>query len=164
MTNDKKRLEADIVTISTVILNNVDLFPADRKDLTAILERLLPQKENPMPEQNNDDILRNTYDEDKYRDVVSKQTDLEKYEISEDMQKRLDNDFAYHPPTPDQIARYPHIRSEAKALAVTLCKLCPPSRELSLALTHLEEAVMFANASIARNETTNGFPEDDERS
>ena len=29
---------------------------------------------------------------------------------------------------------------------------CPDSRELSLALTNLEQAVFWANASIARNE------------
>ena len=29
---------------------------------------------------------------------------------------------------------------------------CPDSRELSVALTKLEEAVMWANAAIARNE------------
>jgi hypothetical protein len=30
--------------------------------------------------------------------------------------------------------------------------MTPVSREQSLALTHLEEVVMFANAAIARNE------------
>jgi hypothetical protein len=30
--------------------------------------------------------------------------------------------------------------------------LCPGSRELSLAITKLEEAVFWANAAIARNE------------
>lgn len=29
--------------------------------------------------------------------------------------------------------------------------LCPDSRELSLAITKLEEAIMWANASIARS-------------
>ena len=45
------------------------------------------------------------------------------------------------------------IRSSGKAMARTILKLTPQSRERSLALTKLEEAVMWANAAIARNET-----------
>jgi len=68
--------------------------------------------------------------------------------------KRLENDHTYHPPIPElaQAERYGTIRGEIKNLAVRLLTLCPPSRELSLALTHLEEAVFCANAAIARNE------------
>lgn len=36
--------------------------------------------------------------------------------------------------------------------AVWLLGICPDSRELSTALTKLEEAVFWANAAIARNE------------
>lgn len=60
--------------------------------------------------------------------------------------------FTYHPPRGDQKERYEEIRERAYALAYNLDKLCPDSREKSLAMTHLEEAVMWANASIARNE------------
>lgn len=66
---------------------------------------------------------------------------------------QVDKAFTYHPPKPDQVPRYTRIRDEAKALALRLASDCPPSRELSLALTHLEDAVMWANAAIARNET-----------
>lgn len=66
--------------------------------------------------------------------------------------KRLDKDFTYHPPKGDQPARYQEIRAKARSLAVIICKLCPESRERSIALTKLEEASMWANASIARNE------------
>lgn len=65
--------------------------------------------------------------------------------------KRLDNDYIYHAPTEDQVVKYNQIRSQAKDLAITFVNLCPESRELSVALTHLEEAVMQANAAIARN-------------
>jgi hypothetical protein len=58
--------------------------------------------------------------------------------------------FTYHPPTPDQIKKYSTIRLYAKTLADTLVALCPPSRELSLAMTKLEECVMHANSAIAR--------------
>lgn len=66
----------------------------------------------------------------------------------EDMKKR----FTYHPPKEDQPARYTELREMIKTIALTICAYCPESRERSLALTHLEEAVFWANASIARNE------------
>jgi hypothetical protein len=44
------------------------------------------------------------------------------------------------------------LRDATKNLAHLIINLTPSSREQSLALTHLEEAVMFANAAIARNE------------
>ena len=69
-------------------------------------------------------------------------------------EKRLDNDFVYHAPKPDQIPRYEQIRNAGKELAHLLLTLCPPSRELSLALTHIETANFYANASIARNENS----------
>ena len=60
--------------------------------------------------------------------------------------------FAYHAPSDGQPARYERIRAEARDLAVTLDGLCPESRELDLAMTSLEQAVMWANAAIARRE------------
>lgn len=42
------------------------------------------------------------------------------------------------------------VAAEARSLAMTVCGLCPDSRERSLALTRLEESVMWARASIAR--------------
>lgn len=65
---------------------------------------------------------------------------------------QLDNNYSYHAPKGDQIARYEAIRSKAKELAHMLDELCPNSREKSVAMTNLETAVMWANASIARNE------------
>ena len=70
----------------------------------------------------------------------------------------LDKRFAYHKPVHDQPERYTHIRQAAGGLAHWLMSNCPASRELSLALTHLEETVMWANASIARNEPHVGKP------
>lgn len=60
--------------------------------------------------------------------------------------------FTYHQPKDDQPKRYEAIRNKAKEMACMLNDLCPESRERSLALTKLEESVMWANASIARNE------------
>ena len=64
----------------------------------------------------------------------------------------LENVFTYHKPKGDQQERYEDIRGEAKGLAAAIICLSPESRERSLALTKLEEAVMWANAGIARNE------------
>lgn len=64
----------------------------------------------------------------------------------------LQNRFTYHKPLPGQPERYEEIRAKGYELASLLSEKCPPSGELSLALTHLEEAIMWANASIARNE------------
>ena len=64
----------------------------------------------------------------------------------------IDNRFTYHAPKGDQAARYEKLRDSAKVLAVFIFENCPDSRERSLALTKLEEAIMWANASIARNE------------
>jgi hypothetical protein len=60
--------------------------------------------------------------------------------------------FTYHKPFGSQPERYVAIRDKAKELAYLILNACPGSRERSLALTKLEEASMWANASIARNE------------
>lgn len=77
---------------------------------------------------------------------------MPKYGIDPKMAERLNNDFTYHSPFGDQPERYEKIRGMAKALAITICENTPPSREQSVALTHLDIVVMEANAAIARNE------------
>lgn len=62
------------------------------------------------------------------------------------------NVFTYHTPTGTQADRYAALRAKAKELADLVQSLCPPSRESALALTNLQQAVMWANASIAINE------------
>ena len=66
--------------------------------------------------------------------------------------KMLATNFLYHAPKDDQPARYELIRGRCKFLAEALIGFVPPSRELSLALTKLEEVCFWANAGIARNE------------
>ena len=63
----------------------------------------------------------------------------------------LKNRFTYHAPQGDQAQRYEKLRFNGHNLAEMINELCPESREKSLAITKLEEAVMWANASIARN-------------
>lgn len=68
----------------------------------------------------------------------------------------LRNRFTYRSPQGDQPRRYELIRSAALAYALDLNELCPDSREKSLAITALEEVVMWSNAAIARNESNGG--------
>lgn len=76
------------------------------------------------------------------------------YLESFDQAKQREKAFTYHPPQPGQPARYEAIRGAAKQLSQLLNQSCPPSRELSLAQTKLEEAAFYANAAIARNEAS----------
>jgi len=64
---------------------------------------------------------------------------------------QIERAFKYHPPSGDQPQRYERLRAKAKELALLIQELCPASREASLALTHIENASMWANASIARH-------------
>lgn len=64
----------------------------------------------------------------------------------------IENNFTYHAPDLDKLTRHQTIRDSAKDLAYVFDRLCPDSRERSLAMTKLEEAVMWANTSIARHQ------------
>lgn len=63
----------------------------------------------------------------------------------------IDHIYRYHAPTPEKVPVYVRLREAAAALATQIVNECPDSRERSVALTHLETAVMWANASIARS-------------
>ncbi|AJK28055.1 hypothetical protein M5W70_09205 [Paenibacillus larvae] len=67
------------------------------------------------------------------------------------MNTQIENNFKYHAPKPEQTEKYTAIREKAKELAYLVDDLCPNSREKSLALTNLEQAVMWANAALTRN-------------
>lgn len=74
------------------------------------------------------------------------------YQPSDADKKKIANNFTHHAPTTEQTLRYEAVRELTGGLASTLTELCPPSRELSLALTNLEQVMFWANAAIARNE------------
>jgi hypothetical protein len=80
--------------------------------------------------------------------------DKEQHELRQRqaLRERIERDFVYHAPKGDQVERYAQIRAKAKELALLIVETTPLSREQSLALTELEKAIFFANASIARNE------------
>jgi len=73
-------------------------------------------------------------------------------DLNDEEKKRIENNFTYHAPKGDQPERYSFLRSMFKQMEAIMCRVCPESRELSIALTKLEEASMWANAAIARNE------------
>lgn len=64
----------------------------------------------------------------------------------------ITNRFTYHPASEEQGLKYDDLRSAGLALATLIDRSAPNSREKSLAITKLEEAIMWANAAIARNE------------
>jgi hypothetical protein len=64
----------------------------------------------------------------------------------------VETTFTYHSPKGDQPKRYERIRAKARELAELYLIDTPPSREQSIALTNLEQSVMWANKAIAVNE------------
>ncbi len=67
-------------------------------------------------------------------------------------EKDLLNRFTYHPPKEGQSEKYAYLRAKAREFADAINEECPESREKALAITKLEEAMMWGNAAIARNE------------
>jgi hypothetical protein len=63
----------------------------------------------------------------------------------------IDHRFDYVSPTEATQPMHIHNRAEYKRLAETLARTLPESREKSIAITALEESLMWANAAIARN-------------
>lgn len=69
-------------------------------------------------------------------------------------QKELDNRFMYHKPSNDFIAdAHGTVREICSGVSGALNEILPDSREKSLAMTHLEETMMWANAAIARHQS-----------
>lgn len=70
------------------------------------------------------------------------------------MAKQFDTDkiFMWHPPFGNQLERYLALRAKAKELAEMMQMFAPPSRELSTALSKVQEATMWVSAAIAINE------------
>lgn len=77
--------------------------------------------------------------------------ELVRFQNAQDL-ARIEQMFVYHSPFGDQAERYGLLRSEALKLAKQICHQCPYSRERSLALTQLQQTIMWANSAIAINE------------
>jgi hypothetical protein len=60
----------------------------------------------------------------------------------------LERSLTNQAPTPDGIERIEELRAWGKSLGANIIAHCPDSRERSLALTHLEETIMWAVKAI----------------
>ena len=63
----------------------------------------------------------------------------------------VEKSFTYQAPKPGQPELYEELRGKAKELAILFINKVPHSRERSLAITKLEEAIMWANKAVALN-------------
>lgn len=68
----------------------------------------------------------------------------------------LHNRFAYHAPGPGKQEAHADLRNACFLLASAINELCPDSREKSLAVTSIEEAMFWGNAALARHNTETG--------
>lgn len=66
--------------------------------------------------------------------------------------EEIDKRFNYHAPDDIKVTHHQKIRGNARIFAVVINEFCPDGREKALALTKIEEAMMWANAAIARSE------------
>jgi len=59
--------------------------------------------------------------------------------------------FGHSPPKADHPKRHELIRAHALSFASQIVAICPDSRERAAALNHIDTAMLFANAAIARH-------------
>ena len=65
----------------------------------------------------------------------------------------IENRFAFHPATTEEKrAAHTSVRHHCRVLADFLNEKLPEGREKSLAVTHLEEVMLWGNAALARKE------------
>ena len=69
---------------------------------------------------------------------------------SEETHTRIEYNFSFHPATDVTGPQHDAIRGLIRDAAHQLVDIVPDGREQSLMLTKLEEAMMWANAGIAR--------------
>lgn len=72
-------------------------------------------------------------------------------EVSQTEFDALETSFNYHAPTPAKLEQFEQVRQFAKLFAAVLLRSCPDCRERSEAIKSIEQAMMWANASIARS-------------
>lgn len=87
------------------------------------------------------------------------------YDQSEKVWKRgynedtIENNFKYHKPMEKNIEKFKEIRDEGRTFAKLMMDEVPECPERTLAFRKIEEAVMWANAGLARNQHYNSFKE-----
>ena len=65
----------------------------------------------------------------------------------------IDKPFAYHKPSDDGLSRITELREQFSALSAAIERVCPASRQRSIALTELETAAMWAIKAVVFNDT-----------
>jgi hypothetical protein len=85
--------------------------------------------------------------------------------MSAELTNDIENRFKFHPAT-DAEKRDAHgsVRNSLRTVAHYLAGVVPPGRERSLMLTHLEEAMFWGNAGLARAQSAAGDEPIDEAS
>ncbi len=84
--------------------------------------------------------------------AMAQESEEREHTVNIDKKAQVEHNFTYHAPKEGQPQRYTQLREKAKELALLILEQTPESREQSLALTNLEQAVFWTNAAIARNE------------
>jgi hypothetical protein len=64
----------------------------------------------------------------------------------------IDKPFAYHQPSPEGLKKITAIRESYSGLKKLLETECPPSRQLSVAITELETSAMWAIKAVVFND------------
>lgn len=70
--------------------------------------------------------------------------------MARDFRAEVENNFSYHRVSPEIAAKMAELRAKFKALAHEILDVCPETRERTLGVTHLEEAMMWTIGSLAR--------------
>lgn len=65
----------------------------------------------------------------------------------------IDKPYAYHKPSTEGLERITELRELFSSVDKSLKQLCPPSRELSIAITKLEEMSMWAIKAVVFNDS-----------
>lgn len=68
-----------------------------------------------------------------------------------DIREHLETTFRYNSPSAAEEEKFRELQNEAKAFALKIESECPESRERALAFTKIEEAVLWAVASLTRS-------------
>ena len=78
---------------------------------------------------------------------------MKRFEETEAQYAQRVKAFSYHRPVNEYVSnRLDKIRAKCSDLAFDLNTMCPPSRELSIAQTKLEEVMASAIAAVIRND------------
>lgn len=67
------------------------------------------------------------------------------------LQEQIENGMGFHPGTRDSAPRFEKLRTLLIEASTQVNSLVPPGRDKSLALTHLEDALMRAIRGVAIN-------------